>query len=67
MERLETILNLRAASEGNFDDVVTQWKEHVISDPLVKNPDSLIRDGWGYEYEVTVDNNIIRVQLKELR
>lgn len=62
IEKLETILNL-AVSENPplMDHIETQWKEIVAQSPLVQNTSALIKDGWGVEYRVSVDNNQIVV------
>lgn len=62
IEKLETILNLRAASSGDPDDVVHNWRDVVKNDPLVKDANAMIKDGWGYDYEVTIEDNVIRVR-----
>lgn len=62
IEKLETILNLRAAEEpGVMDHIENEWKRVVIESPLVQNPSALIKDGWGYEYKVSVQNNVIEI------
>jgi len=63
IERLETILNLKIAEDPSFlSDVQGQWATVVRDSPLVKNADALIRDGWGYPYQVTIDNGgVIKV------
>lgn len=62
MEKIEMILNLRIAEQPDLmNGIESQWTEVIKSDPLVKDPDTLIRDGWGQQYKVEVDNNIIKV------
>lgn len=62
MEKIEMILNLRIAEEPDLmDHIETQWVEIIKRDPLVKDANSLIRDGWGRPYEVRVESNIIHV------
>lgn len=63
MERLETILSLEAADNSEFfNDVEGNWKEVVRRSPLVKDPNALIKDGWGAEYEVTEENGEIIIR-----
>lgn len=62
IERLSTILNLRAADDPEFLDNVSEWQAVVEHSPLVSNPKDLIKDGWGQEFDVYVENNTIYVQ-----
>jgi len=63
IEKLETILNLAAADDSSVMDSLsgTQWQKYVLASPLVQNPKSLIKDGWGDDYKVEVRNNMIVV------
>lgn len=62
MEKIEMILNLRVAENPELlDSIEADWKGIIRDDPLVKDPESLIKDGWGKEYKVNLDNNVIRV------
>lgn len=62
IEKLETILNLWVADHPEDLDTITQsWRNIVENSPLVQNRSALIKDGWGQDYSVTVDNNIIHV------
>jgi general secretion pathway protein G len=63
MEKIEMILNLRIAEDPDLlDNINSQWQEVIKRDPLVKDANSLIKDGWGKPYDVTVENNVIRVR-----
>jgi len=63
MERLETLLNMHVAEDPDaLGNLETKWPELVERDPLVKNPATLIYDGWGNKYKVTVENNVIHVE-----
>lgn len=62
IEKLETLLNLKAAESPSFlQNVGGQWREVIRNSPMVKNPDALIKDGWGEDYNVDVgdDGNIV--------
>lgn len=62
IEKLETILNLSASENpGLLDDIHSHWKEAVKKSPIVQNPNALIKDGWGDEYQVEVENGEIKV------
>jgi general secretion pathway protein G len=62
IEKLETILNMQVAEDPAFlQHVETDWQQMIRGDPLVKDPASLYKDGWGYEYKVSVEDGIIRV------
>lgn len=57
IEKLETILNLEAAKRPELLKSTEQWQNIIKSSPLVHNPDSLTKDGWGETYEVGFDTN----------
>lgn len=54
-EKLETILSLALADDPTAN--VSDWKALIESSPLVKNPKDLIYDGWGQEYQVSIDGD----------
>lgn len=63
MARLETILNLAVADRpGIIDDIDSEWKKIVEQSPLVDDPNKLIYDGWGAEYDVSVEDGEIVVR-----
>lgn len=63
IEKLQTILNLAVAQDPSLlDDLSSNWQEIVRGSPLVKNPEGLIHDGWGEEYEVEVTDGKIVVR-----
>lgn len=58
MEKIETILNLAVAKDPKLiDDLKDKWKSIVKKSPLVQNADDLVKDGWGVDYDVEVDND----------
>jgi len=62
IEKLSTILNLAAAEDSSvLDHIDTQWKQIVMQSPLLQNPKSMLKDGWGDEYKVEVQDNMIVV------
>lgn len=63
IEQIERILDLRVAGDPELlDNIESGWKDIVRNDPLVKDPNSLMKDGWGEDYKVTVQNNRIKVE-----
>ncbi len=63
MARLETILNLAVAERpGIIDDIDSEWRKVVEQSPLVDDPNKLIYDGWGEEYDVSVEDGEIIVR-----
>lgn len=67
IERLQTILNLRVAEDpALLDDIDHNWQKIVRFSPLVHNPESLIKDGWGEEYKVSVEDGMIKVDSPRL-
>ncbi|MEI8364842.1 MAG: hypothetical protein WCF65_00330 [Parachlamydiaceae bacterium] len=67
IEKVEAILNLQAAKDPEFtNNVQSKWKETIANSPLVRDPKSLIYDGWGEEYQVNADENgVIHVESKK--
>ena len=62
MERLESILSLSTAEyPGLIDNIESNWVEVIRKSPLVKDPNSLIYDGWGQQYRVTVEDGQIKI------
>lgn len=63
IEKVETMLNLRVAEHPELlNDLPSNWQDIISQDPLVKDPNSIIRDGWGQPYDVSVENNEIKVR-----
>lgn len=62
MDKLETILNLAVAENPSLmDHIESDWREVVRQSPLVQNYSALVKDGWGIDYRVSVENNQILV------
>jgi type II secretory pathway pseudopilin PulG len=62
MEKVETILSLAVADKPSLiEDISNSWEQIVRDSPMVRNPDDLIYDGWGYKYRVDVENGVITV------
>lgn len=58
IDKVETILNLQVAEKPQLlDNIEKDWKEIIRRDPLVKDPEALIKDGWGQDLEVELDEN----------
>ncbi|CRX37414.1 type II secretion system protein [Estrella lausannensis] len=68
IDKVETILNLQVAEKPQLlDNIEKDWKEIIRKDSLVKDPEALIKDGWGDDLEVDLDDNkAIRVKSKNL-
>lgn len=65
IEKLENILNM-AVSEDPYllNDIESNWKQIIDKSPLVKDKEALKKDGWGYEYNVTVNGHEVEVESK---
>ena len=56
IEKLETVLNLEMSKHPNAgSEVMSRWKDFVRASPIVQDPNSLVKDGWGEDYQVTID------------
>jgi general secretion pathway protein G len=66
IEKVRTILNLKAAEDSSFaEEVQSRWKDVIRNSPMVQNPDALIKDGWGEEYQVNEENGTIYVNSRK--
>ncbi|MEI8124228.1 MAG: hypothetical protein WCG42_00555 [Parachlamydiaceae bacterium] len=67
IEKVETILNIEAAKNPELtNQIQSKWRELIITSPLVHDPKSLLKDGWGEEYQVSVnENGAIRVESRK--
>jgi len=62
IDKIETILNLSVAEEPQLmEHIESEWQKIIYASPLVKNPQDLIKDGWGNDFKVTTENNVIKV------
>ena len=62
IDKIETILNLNVAEDPSLmDHINSEWVKVIQASPLVKNPNDLIRDGWGIPFQVTTEGNVIEV------
>lgn len=67
IERIETILNLEIAKDpSKQENISTSWEEIIKQSPLVKDPNSLILDGWGKKYIVNVNKGAVEVTSESL-
>lgn len=63
IQNLENILNLRAANdEDALESMPSEWKRYVQQSPLVQNAKSIMKDGWGNDYQVRVDGGEVIVE-----
>ena len=60
IQKLETILSLAISQESEIlDDISSNWETAVRRSPLVRNPDDVIKDGWGNKYDVQVEGGVV--------
>lgn len=58
IEKIRTVLDLYLAGHPNDKERVrSNWKDILENSQLVKNPKELELDGWGVEYQVSVEDN----------
>lgn len=63
MDKVETILELNVAEDPSLmDHISSEWVTIIKASPLVKNPEDLIKDGWGIPLQVTTEGNAIHVR-----
>lgn len=63
IEKIETILNLAVSEDpSKANSIGSEWQNIISNSPLVSNPKTLLKDGWGGDYTVAPDEQgIIRV------
>lgn len=59
IEKIQDILTMKTAQDPGLKDNLSGegWKQIIRDSPMVSNPNSLLKDGWGGEFEVTIDDN----------
>lgn len=58
MQKLETVLNLEIAKNPDLGNgIKSNWQNIIRNSPLIHDPERLIKDGWGFPYDVDVDDN----------
>lgn len=58
MDKIHTILDLHlVAHQEDRNSLSHQWENVVRQSQLVKNPEELMKDGWGNKYEVSFGEN----------
>jgi type II secretory pathway pseudopilin PulG len=68
MDQLKELLLLRYAEIGNMVEVVDQLKESIESSGLAKDPETLMKDGWGVDFIITLtrSRNDVNIRSKKL-
>lgn len=62
IEKLENILNLMVSDNPDLtNSIANDWEEKIKRSPLVADPTSLSKDGWGVKYQVFVEDGVVRV------
>lgn len=63
IEKLENILNLMVADDPSVQSTISSdWVERIQKSPLVADPKSLMKDGWGYTYDVYMEEGVVKVR-----
>lgn len=62
IQKLHTFLSLAVADTPDIDLSGGHWKDVILRSPLVQNANSLIKDGWGEEYQVDTVDGIITIR-----
>lgn len=61
-EQLYDILMLEVAKGYTLEEVVQNPKSFLTHSGLVKNPDQLLKDGWGKAFEIHINGSDITIQ-----
>lgn len=66
IENIQNILDFAVAQDPELiEDVESSWVDIIAHSPLVKNPKTLMKDGWGEVYDVSVEDGKIVVSSKK--
>ncbi len=58
IEKVKTILNLEVAKAPQLrDSIASDWQKIIQDSPLVHDPKALLKDGWGEDYQVYIDDS----------
>lgn len=64
IEKIETILNLEVSKNPQLaNQIQNEWQNVIRASPLVHDPNALIKDGWGEDYQVGIDSETGAVQV----
>jgi len=56
--KLETILNLEVAKHPDLSGrIASDWQSVIRASPLVQDPNALIKDGWGEDFQVGINQD----------
>ncbi len=67
IEKLRTILSLHASEfPDSLNDMPSRWQDYVKQSSLVQDQKALTVDGWGTPYQVSVENNEIKIRSEKL-
>lgn len=62
IDSIENILEMSIAQNPDYiDHISSDWIKIVETSPTVKNPASLVKDGWGEYYQVHVEDGRVVV------
>jgi len=57
IEQLRELLLLRFAEVGSMPEVIDHLRESIESSGLAKDPQALMKDGWGEPFAITLSRN----------
>ena len=60
-EQIKNILMMEIAEGASIDNLSTKWGDIVKASPIVAKPEDLMKDGWGFTYEVSHHNGEIEI------
>lgn len=66
MDQIKDILMLEVAKGESVEEVIAQKREYLANSGMVKDPDKMLRDGWGEEFHVGRKGQTITVSSKAL-
>lgn len=56
IDKLEAVLNLEISKYPQAaNQIQSNWQEVARSSPMVKDANSLVKDGWGEDYQVSIN------------
>lgn len=67
IQNIENILNIKVAGDDEaLQNIESDWKQYLRQSPLVQNANTLMKDGWGNDYQVHLVDGEVKVTSPKL-
>lgn len=67
-QKLVTILTVIVSNDPTLEEnLESEWKAWVKKSPLVQNPNDIVKDGWGQDFDVKIDDGRVTVESEKYK